>query len=959
MIFKNMCLAAVTSECQNLGIYLNIDCQKSAVSCQSATKKLWGYCRHAALKIFPDEANVNKGKKSWGERLKLGRGVDKDRPVPHQTPRDADNNPYLLQEYRNKYGTLSGGSALSKSMKYAEPWLYGSMSGPPGSNACPQRPALFLYHHPPPPVTVIPEVRQHSVVMVSPTSPASNYAVVVCSCPEFLTGTQRNKKNSPVCKKCGGSRVMWGGGTVRAPGHVMTSGGTVTGMGGTVRVGVGGPTRIRPSLLSVKPLPSNPPPQKPMTPDPYDMMRRNRLGSITPTEMSRKFSIAETTEGRSRQSQFETGRVRAKSTSPGRRNMRRSPSPPSRDSRKTHRHSPESQRRLSRRELEWEEDNLNLNFAMDSPDGSKRKSILECDVNAYELIAKYLKNGGKLLEDRNGGKRLNNETFTSDDDVLDDDELSDNMSDNALEDLPKSGVRNSNERFIAHKNMSRLPSSTASHLKTDRNIKRRFESVQKTKPVTSSNKGSSNSVSPISNGNSPRSCGITIGGQTIKIFNGSNPSTVEEDGEYVSDDAMIDDHVGSEVIHDIPRPTEEIKENQRVTRSSPNNSMIPRLSSPRRPPRKLKNSFGGSNRDETESFVIEKRSTQVTNSGPAESGSLSISHAGTNVTSSPLPEVSTIKSILKKPSTTSPGATEASPSLKTFGDTISKPDRSASGGGRRAASITTTTTNTSPSPLTGSASCTAGSNFYLPTFQEYKQQNRKKKQVQFKVAGDEQVTQVQYQPDDQHAVSPPSSDYVINPSSLKRPLPKTGQDGPLIAVKNDIKAKATQNDVPTITQDNAEENVITVISDEKVQKSFDTTLSSSNKSVLTSSDTVEDRVTLEGRLKGGDFQYFGDSEGDTTVLNCSGVLKSSYEQDEFGTAPDHGVVGQSIPAVYFGQYGVPHPHTNIRIGADTTLRAGLTSRVVTTTALRAERNPGRDCRRESYSLSRVMDQATR
>nr|CAD7449137.1 unnamed protein product [Timema bartmani] len=38
-----MCLAAVTSDSQNLGVYLNVDCQKSTVSCQSAPKKPWGY----------------------------------------------------------------------------------------------------------------------------------------------------------------------------------------------------------------------------------------------------------------------------------------------------------------------------------------------------------------------------------------------------------------------------------------------------------------------------------------------------------------------------------------------------------------------------------------------------------------------------------------------------------------------------------------------------------------------------------------------------------------------------------------------------------------------------------------------------------------------------------------------------------------------------------------------------
>nr|CAD7397652.1 unnamed protein product [Timema cristinae] len=46
MICKNMCLAAVTSDGPNLDIYLNVDCQKSVVSCQSAPKKPWGYCTY-------------------------------------------------------------------------------------------------------------------------------------------------------------------------------------------------------------------------------------------------------------------------------------------------------------------------------------------------------------------------------------------------------------------------------------------------------------------------------------------------------------------------------------------------------------------------------------------------------------------------------------------------------------------------------------------------------------------------------------------------------------------------------------------------------------------------------------------------------------------------------------------------------------------------------------------------
>nr|CAD7394496.1 unnamed protein product [Timema cristinae] len=46
-----MCLAAVTFDSQNLDIYLNFDCHKSAVSCQSAPKKPWGYLSLLCLAV--------------------------------------------------------------------------------------------------------------------------------------------------------------------------------------------------------------------------------------------------------------------------------------------------------------------------------------------------------------------------------------------------------------------------------------------------------------------------------------------------------------------------------------------------------------------------------------------------------------------------------------------------------------------------------------------------------------------------------------------------------------------------------------------------------------------------------------------------------------------------------------------------------------------------------------------
>jgi hypothetical protein len=87
-----------------------------------------------------------------------------------------------------------------------------------------------------------------------------------------------------------------------------------------------------------------------------------------------------------------------------------------------------------------------------------------------------------------------------------------------------------------------------------------------------------------------------------------------------------------------------------------------------------------------------------------------------------------IKSILKKPSSSLPGEISTSP--RTFSDTISKPDFTVCAAAVNSAS---SGQQHSPSPAAPSS---GSSDFYLPTFQEYKQQHRKKKQVQFKVVND-------------------------------------------------------------------------------------------------------------------------------------------------------------------------------------------------------------------------------
>lgn len=112
-------------------------------------------------------------------------------------------------------------------MRYANPWLYGSVRAPSG-------------------------------LLLTP-------AFVLCACTDYLNGTKRSSKKSPtVCKKCKGTRLTINGdgckfGTVRCYPTVHTP--TVTPLrAGTVRVSS---SSSRPSIL-----PNS---------DPYDFMRRSRL----------------------------------------------------------------------------------------------------------------------------------------------------------------------------------------------------------------------------------------------------------------------------------------------------------------------------------------------------------------------------------------------------------------------------------------------------------------------------------------------------------------------------------------------------------------------------------------------------------------------------------------------------------------------------------------------------------
>ncbi|XP_012147135.2 rho guanine nucleotide exchange factor at 64C isoform X1 [Megachile rotundata] len=147
---------------------------------------------------------LSKGKKSWSVRLGLSR--------QNQSTDDPGKG----------WGTISGGSGISRQMIYGDPWLYGTVR----SSRAGHEPRGFMTPPPPPP----------------PGAPV----LVVCSCPEFLSGTTRKFGN---CRKCGGHRLAGVplGGTCRLP--------SVS-------------SRSRPSLAGVLRSPID---------DPYDQMRRNRL----------------------------------------------------------------------------------------------------------------------------------------------------------------------------------------------------------------------------------------------------------------------------------------------------------------------------------------------------------------------------------------------------------------------------------------------------------------------------------------------------------------------------------------------------------------------------------------------------------------------------------------------------------------------------------------------------------
>ncbi|XP_011690898.1 PREDICTED: uncharacterized protein LOC105451882 [Wasmannia auropunctata] len=323
---------------------------------------------------------LSKGKKSWSVRLGLSR--------QHQSHGDDPG--------KGGWGTISGGSVLSRQMIYSSdlPWLYGTVRSS----------SRLVGHDSPRPF------------LTPPPPPGAAPLLVVCSCPEFLAGTVRKLGS---CRKCGGHRVagLPLGGTCRLPPS----------------------SRSRPSLAGVL---------RTAIDDPYDQMRRNRL--VEPRSRARSISPHRPSSQRDSRSQSMVSRTvvkERKGTAEGTSSLSSSrtewydkePSAVvSYDDRKSRPgftngsassdewmldETPESHSRthstattsarLTRvskkptREVNQRRTSQDdwKNGTATSITADSRKSILECDVNPYLLLKKQ----------------------------KDEDDLSDDLSDNALE----------------------------------------------------------------------------------------------------------------------------------------------------------------------------------------------------------------------------------------------------------------------------------------------------------------------------------------------------------------------------------------------------------------------------------------------------------------------------------------------------------------------------------------------
>ncbi|XP_059217739.1 uncharacterized protein LOC106093651 [Stomoxys calcitrans] len=260
------------------------------------------------------------------------------------------------------YDYMSG-----RALKYGEPWIYGTVRG------IPARPAAAALYHPAYAAAAY-AGHPHAAAIFAPTerpTATAAVAVVLCSCPEYLSGTKgRTIKKPSICKKCKGTRLPLAnlGGTVRVQGSIAASPKLrPVGPSSTVRV-MSTTKKQRPTILD---------PQK----DPYDLMRRTRLLSPEPgTSSAKGASVSGQSGGKDK------SRNRGKSASPTRGRSRTRHQQKALVSATTL----EAAKAVETLDDSWlmEADDLASQGQAPNPNQSHgRKSILRCNVNPYDLIS--------------------------------------------------------------------------------------------------------------------------------------------------------------------------------------------------------------------------------------------------------------------------------------------------------------------------------------------------------------------------------------------------------------------------------------------------------------------------------------------------------------------------------------------------------------------------------------------
>lgn len=213
-----------------------------------------------SLFLFQILHMYDKSKKTWSQRLKITKS-EKTSPTSPIVPTYHD---YATVEYTQ--------SALARSMKYAEPWIYGTVRNMP-----------------------VPPVPHPSIQTIfAPYHP--DVAVVLCSCPEYLNGTKRDVKKASVCKKCRGSRLPLApiGGTVRLRPTTAPMHHNIRPCAGTVRIMSTSMQKKRPTILDLQN-------------DPYDLMRRSRL---IPAELKTQQGVVNNSTKRAKSISPSRGRSR-------------------------------------------------------------------------------------------------------------------------------------------------------------------------------------------------------------------------------------------------------------------------------------------------------------------------------------------------------------------------------------------------------------------------------------------------------------------------------------------------------------------------------------------------------------------------------------------------------------------------------------------------------------------------